>query len=64
VGHWTLLFVALGLTLFLEGLPYFISPSAVRRYMTQMLTWSDGTLRTLGLTLMIAGLIVAWLSVR
>jgi uncharacterized protein YjeT (DUF2065 family) len=64
VEHWTLLFVALGLTLFLEGLPYFISPAAVRRYMTQMLTWSDGTLRTLGLTLMVAGLIVAWLSVR
>ena len=62
--HWTLLFIALGLTLFLEGLPYFISPSGVRRYMTQLMAWSDGSLRGLGLILMIAGLIVAYLAIR
>ena len=62
--HWTLLFIGLGLTMFLEGLPYFISPSGVRRYMTQVMAWSDGSLRALGLILMIAGLIVAYLAVR
>jgi len=64
VEHWTLLFIALGLTLFLEGLPYFISPSGVRRYMTQMMAWSDGSLRAMGLALMLAGLVVAYLAVR
>ena len=59
---WTLFFAALGLTMFLEGLPYFISPVGVRRYLQKIESMSDGALRTMGLLMMLAGLLVAYLA--
>ena len=50
--------------MFVEGLPYFISPTGVRRYLEQLSTLSDGVLRALGLTLMVVGLLVAYLSMH
>lgn len=61
---WTLLASALGLAIFLEGLPYFVSPTAVRGVMTQLGELSDGTLRILGLGLMVAGLLLAYVSLH
>ena len=53
---------AVGLAIFVEGLPYFISPVVVRRYLGQMQKLNDGTLRALGLVLMAMGLVVAYYS--
>jgi uncharacterized protein YjeT (DUF2065 family) len=53
---------ALGLAMFLEGLPYFISPQAVRRYLGQLQQLGDPTLRLMGFALMAAGLVVAYLA--
>ena len=64
VSRWTLFFAALGLAVFIEGLPYFVSPSAVRRYLEQLQKTSDATLRTLGFVLMVAGLAVAYASLH
>ena len=50
--------------MFLEGLPYFISPPGVRRYLQQLQSMSDGTMRTIGFLLMIVGLAVAYVSTR
>jgi len=64
VEIWTLFFPALGLALFLEGLPYFVSPSALRSYLRQVERMTDGTLRGIGLALMVSGLLLAWWSTR
>jgi uncharacterized protein YjeT (DUF2065 family) len=53
---------ALGLAMFLEGLPYFVAPHAVRRYLAQLQQLSDPTLRLMGFALMAAGLVVAYLA--
>ena len=50
--------------MFLEGLPYFVSPQAVRRYLQLVSLLSDRALRTAGLTLMIAGLALAYLGLH
>ena len=64
VSTWTLFFAALGLAVFLEGLPYFISPAAVRRYMERLANLSDAALRALGLVMIAAGLAVAYASLH
>ena len=62
VDSWTLLVSALGVAIFLEGLPYFIAPSAMRRYLELLSRLGDGSLRMLGFTLMAAGLLLAYFS--
>jgi uncharacterized protein YjeT (DUF2065 family) len=64
VEIWQLLLPALGLAMFLEGLPYFVSPAAVRRFMISLDTLSDGALRMLGLGLMLVGLALAFVFTR
>ena len=59
-----LLLPALGLAMFLEGLPYFIAPSALRSYLRQLEKMSDGALRVMGFTLMAAGLLLAYVTTR
>ena len=61
---WSLLLSALGVAIFLEGLPYFVSPTAVRRFLERVSTMSDGALRTMGFSLMVAGLLVAYLALH
>ena len=61
---WSLLFLALGMAIFLEGLPYFVSPHGTRRYMRLLSRTDDGKLRFIGLSLMIVGLIVAYAATR
>ena len=64
MNFWGLLLPALGLVLFLEGLPYFVSPAGVRRYLRHVEQMSDGALRSMGLALMVVGLLVAYLFTR
>ena len=55
---------ALGLAMFLEGLPYFVSPTTVRRYLAQIQRLGDSTLRVMGFALMASGLLLAYFSLR
>jgi len=64
VGTWSLLLLALGMAMFIEGLPYFISPRGVRRTMRSLYGLHDGPMRLLGLALMAAGLVIAYLATR
>ena len=60
----TLFLSALGLAMFIEGLPYFIAPSGVKRYLAQVQTLRNATIRLIGFALMSVGLLVAWLTLR
>jgi uncharacterized protein YjeT (DUF2065 family) len=64
VEFWTLFLPALGLAMFLEGLPYFVAPSALRSYLRQVEKMSDSSLRGIGLLLMVLGLLVAYVTTR
>ena len=55
---------ALGLALFLEGLPWFISPQGMRRSVEMLAAQGEGPLRALGLLLMVGGLTLAWWTIR
>ena len=64
MDSWGLLFSALGLAIFLEGLPYFVSPAGVRRAVELLARSSDGALRAIGLALMVAGLLITYFSLH
>lgn len=64
MNTWSLFLAAFGLALALEGLPYFISPRAVRAYLRAIERVDDGALRALGLALLGAGLTLAWWATR
>ena len=64
VSKWSLFFAALGLAMFLEGLPYLISPAAVRRYLEMLQRSGDLSLRLMGLALIAAGLLVTYVATR
>ena len=53
---WNLLLGALALMLVIEGLLPFLSPAAWRRVFERAMRMSDGQIRFLGLSSMIAGL--------
>jgi uncharacterized protein YjeT (DUF2065 family) len=48
----------------LEGLPYFVAPRLVRAYMRLLSQMKDGRLRGVGLSLIVLGLLVAYLATR
>ncbi|MEJ5359863.1 MAG: DUF2065 domain-containing protein [Desulfobacterales bacterium] len=51
----------LGLVLVVEGLPYFASPAAMKRWLLRLLEVPDERLRWLGLAFMAAGVaLVGW----
>ena len=60
----SLFFAALGLAMLLEGLPYLISPSGVRRYMATLQQAGDGVLRGMGFALIALGLLVTYVATR
>ena len=64
MSFWSLLFVGLGVAMFLEGLPYLVSPGAVRNYMRTMSEMGDTGMRVTGFALIAAGLAVAWFATR
>ncbi|HCP08195.1 MAG TPA: DUF2065 domain-containing protein [Candidatus Moranbacteria bacterium] len=54
----------LGMVFILEGLPYFISPEKLKKYLAKITAVPDSTLRLLGLASMIAGLILLYFGRR
>ena len=50
----------LGMVFIIEGLPYFIFPEKLKIYLAKMTTMPDSTLRFLGISVMIAGLILLY----
>lgn len=60
----TLLALAFGLMLVLEGALYALFPAAMKRMMAQVMTQSDQALRIAGLTLAVAGFVLVWLVRR
>ena len=53
---------ALGLMLVMEGLLPFVAPTVWREAFSRMVRFNDGQLRFMGLTSMIGGLLLLWLS--
>jgi uncharacterized protein YjeT (DUF2065 family) len=56
------LLTLVGLVLVLEGIPWFLSPSQVRGLLSRMARTPDASLRLLGLTLMLIGLLLVYLG--
>lgn len=50
----------LGVVFVLEGLPYFAFPEKVKAYLLKLQEMPDSTLRLLGLTAIITGLILVY----
>lgn len=61
---WQDLLSAVALVLILEGLPYFIGPSTMRRALAYMFTLPDAVLRGMGLTLMVLGVALLFIVRR
>ena len=59
---WSLLFAALALMLVLEGLLPFMSPGAWRSVFERAARMSDGQIRFIGLSSIVAGLVLLLLS--
>jgi uncharacterized protein len=57
-----ILLAALGVMLIFEGVPWFLGPGRVKGFLHQLLTVPDGTLRVVGLLLMLTGLLVVYLA--
>jgi uncharacterized protein YjeT (DUF2065 family) len=56
----TVLLAAFGLVLILEGLPYFAAPNIAREVGRWVLRHSDASLRTVGLAMMLGGLVILY----
>jgi len=54
----------IGLVLIIEGSPYSLFPEKLKKFLEQILKISDSYLRVFGLVVMLAGLIVLYLSKR
>ena len=52
----------IGLVLIIEGSPYFLFPEKLKKFLEQIINISDGYLRVFGLVVMLAGLVVLYLS--
>ena len=55
---WTEILTALALVLIIEGMVPFVGPAKYRQIVAQMAQLSDNHLRTVGLVIMIAGLLL------
>ncbi len=58
----TELVIVLGVVLIVEGIPWFLSPRRTKRVLSELFRMNDGSLRVLGLTFMIAGLLIVYLA--
>jgi Uncharacterized protein conserved in bacteria (DUF2065). len=50
----------LGMIFIIEGLPYFIFPEKLKIYLAKIITMPESTLRFLGISAMIIGLILLY----
>ena len=55
-----LLLCLLGLVLFVEGLPYFLSPRKMKKWMLAIQEIPDSNLRAMGLLAMALGLLISY----
>ena len=55
---WTEILTALALVLIIEGMVPFVGPRTYRQIVAQMALLSDNHLRTVGLVIMIAGVVL------
>jgi uncharacterized protein YjeT (DUF2065 family) len=60
----TVLIVALGFVLIIEGIPYVASPETVKRFTALITTVPDPLLRLLGIAALLAGLVLVYLGAR
>lgn len=56
-----LLFCLIGLVLLLEGIPYFVFPEKMKKWMRKIQELPDSQLRVMGFVAMCAGLIMVYL---
>ncbi len=61
-GYWGSLLTAVALMLVLEGMLPFLSPRGWRETFRRLTEMSDGQIRFIGLTSMVAGLLLLFLS--
>lgn len=61
-GYWGSLLAAFALMLIIEGLLPFLSPKGWRETFRRLTEMSDGQIRFIGLSSMIAGLLLLFLS--
>jgi uncharacterized protein YjeT (DUF2065 family) len=54
------LICVLGMVFIIEGLPYFLFPEKLKIYLVKITTMPDSTLRFLGISSMICGLIILY----
>lgn len=54
----------LGMVFIIEGLPYFIFPDKLKTYLAKITTMPESTLRFLGISAIIIGLILLYLGRR
>lgn len=55
-----MLFCLVGLVLFIEGLPYFISPGKMKKWMLTIQEIPNSQLRAMGLIAMALGLLITY----
>ncbi len=55
---------AVGLLLIFEGMPYFLSPSKMKRFLSQLMDVPDKQLHVMGLISMLIGLTLVYLGTR
>ena len=60
----SVLIVAFGFVLIIEGIPYVASPEAVKRFTALITTVPDQVLRLLGMAALLAGLVLVYLGAR
>ena len=53
--------VALGLAMVIEGVAYALFPDALRRMVASVLSQPSNTVRSVGMTLAVAGAVIVWL---
>ncbi|GAB2180436.1 DUF2065 domain-containing protein [Denitratisoma sp. agr-D3] len=58
----TTFFLALGLMLVIEGMLPFLAPKVWRETFRRVTEFKDGQLRFMGLTSMVLGLLLLWIS--
>jgi len=52
----------IGMVMIIEGLPYFAVPAKMKTWLQQIQVVSDGTLRRMGLVLMVIGLALTYMG--
>ncbi len=60
--NWTIVLSALGLAFVLEGVPYFLLPDRMPKVLRTLAEQPPRSLRILGLTAILLGLLVIWLA--